>query len=300
MAGEVRERIVDVLGLPTRLLESGAGTAVVLLHDGLPGLTPYCSSADDWAPVLPALAQHHRVLAVERPGAGGSEIASAEDLGFAAAQRRMRALLEQVAVERVHLVGHGDGGLLALALARDPALTVLSCTLIAATSSAPTGDSLQDLTLLHPPEPLWTRESQLWAVDRLSSSMHHVTAGWVAALERNWRGSAHRVAAEVSADPQVARHRRDDELAAKSDFLGYSRDTGFTVPIELVWGSQDPTSPVERAIALFDLLSPTVAPLSMHIVNHVGHFPMRENPTEVLRLLLASMRRAEASSRAAA
>lgn len=88
-----------------------AGSPVVLVH----GLG---SRSADWLPVARRLAPHHRVVLVELPGHGGTDMtepsldaaARAVDLGIAAETR-----------EPVVLVGHSIGGLVATAVAlRDP------------------------------------------------------------------------------------------------------------------------------------------------------------------------------------
>src|SRR6266480_1838522 len=91
---------------------SGSGTPLVLLH-GI-GM-----SRRSWNPVVPALARHFDVIAVDLPGFGDSDPAQADP-----AQAHPRALAEAVAgllaelgVTTPHLAGNSLGGWVALELA---------------------------------------------------------------------------------------------------------------------------------------------------------------------------------------
>jgi pimeloyl-ACP methyl ester carboxylesterase len=119
LAPLVRERFVPVAGGGRlRVLEAGDGPPLVLLH-GRGGASSL------WFPVLPALARHHRVLAVDLPGfgssdAGGFVAGSAAD----AAERAIRFFVDPVeawllaeGVRAPALVGHSLGGLVAVELA---------------------------------------------------------------------------------------------------------------------------------------------------------------------------------------
>jgi pimeloyl-ACP methyl ester carboxylesterase len=84
----------------------GGGTPVVLLH-GLPG------TAEDWNEVTPLLAGH-RTIAIDRPGFGSSGD------GYMKFDRQLevlRALMQQLHVQRPIVVGHSYGGTMALGFA---------------------------------------------------------------------------------------------------------------------------------------------------------------------------------------
>jgi pimeloyl-ACP methyl ester carboxylesterase len=86
----------------------GDGPAVLLLH-GLPG------TAEDFARVTPLLSRAGmRTVALDRPGFGFSE-GGYHPLGAQLAA--IEALLDQLAIDRVVLVGHSYGGTIALAFA---------------------------------------------------------------------------------------------------------------------------------------------------------------------------------------
>ena len=84
--------------------EARAGTAVVFVH-GSPGTW---EAFRRWL-TEPALAARARLVAVDRPGFGGSDRGRAEP-SLAVQARRIAAALAAVGVERAVLVGHSLGG----------------------------------------------------------------------------------------------------------------------------------------------------------------------------------------------
>lgn len=83
----------------------------VILSSGLGGSAAY------WAPNIPALAEHFRVIAYDHRGTGRSDralpaIVSVDDLAD-----DIVALMDALGIERTHVVGHAAGGVAGLALA---------------------------------------------------------------------------------------------------------------------------------------------------------------------------------------
>jgi pimeloyl-ACP methyl ester carboxylesterase len=89
---------------------AGEGPPLLLLH-GLSG------SARWWERNIPALSAAHRVIAVDLPGFGGTHRDSRFVLEEAAAG--LASLLDDLGIERAHVVGHSMGGLVAGGLAAD-------------------------------------------------------------------------------------------------------------------------------------------------------------------------------------
>ena len=59
------------------------------------------------------------------------------------------------------------------------------------------------------------------------------------------------------------------------------RDDGeLTAPVLLVWARNDPTHPLDRSMALYDLLAPHNASVQTVIMNEAGHYSFREKPDE--------------------
>jgi 3-oxoadipate enol-lactonase len=106
-----------------KYLERGSGSeALVLLH-GIGG------RAEVWEPQLEAFASRYRVIAWYMPGYGGSP--PLPEITFPALADALAALLDTMAAERVHLVGHSMGGMVAQEFLRHRASRLASVCLYA-------------------------------------------------------------------------------------------------------------------------------------------------------------------------
>jgi 4,5:9,10-diseco-3-hydroxy-5,9,17-trioxoandrosta-1(10),2-diene-4-oate hydrolase len=86
--------------------EAGEGEPVVLLHGGGPG----ASAWSNFGPNLPVFAQKYRTLIVDQPGFGKSEKPEITSQYFTFSADALLKLLDEVGVERAHLVGNSLGG----------------------------------------------------------------------------------------------------------------------------------------------------------------------------------------------
>jgi uncharacterized protein (TIGR04551 family) len=100
---------VDVDGVHARYREAGSGPAVVLVHG-------YGASLDSWAPVIPALATSHRVIAVDLKGFGWTSRPDG-DYSPAAQAALVWGVLDKLRVADVAIVGHSWGSSVAFAMA---------------------------------------------------------------------------------------------------------------------------------------------------------------------------------------
>lgn len=85
--------------------------APLILSSGLGG------SAGYWAPNIPALAAHFRVIAYDHRGTGRSDRALPDVVTVDDFADDMLALMDALGIERAHIVGHAAGGVAGLALA---------------------------------------------------------------------------------------------------------------------------------------------------------------------------------------
>lgn len=93
-------------GARIRYVDLGEGSPVVLLHG-------FGASLDSWAPVIPTLAKHHRVLALDLKGFGWSDRPDG-DYSPAAQAHLVLALMDQRGISRAAIVGQSWGGAVAL------------------------------------------------------------------------------------------------------------------------------------------------------------------------------------------
>ena len=97
-------------GEPTDL---GGGLPLVMLHGGGPG----ASSWSNFGPALPRFAADFRTLLVDQPGFGGSDKPPVVGNYYRHAAEYVVTLLDELQVDRVHLLGNSLGGGTAMRLA---------------------------------------------------------------------------------------------------------------------------------------------------------------------------------------
>jgi 4,5:9,10-diseco-3-hydroxy-5,9,17-trioxoandrosta-1(10),2-diene-4-oate hydrolase len=90
-------------GEPT---EAGAGLPLVMLHGGGPG----ASAWSNFGPCLPRFATRFRTLLVDQPGFGDSDKPEVTGHFFEFAADALAGMLDEIGVERIHLLGNSLGG----------------------------------------------------------------------------------------------------------------------------------------------------------------------------------------------
>lgn len=102
-------KYVSANGLEIYYQVHGSGSPLVLLHGGL-------ATVNDFGPLLPALSQNRQVIAVELEGHGRTALVG-RPLSFENMADDVSALIRQLHLERVDVVGYSLGGGSALHLA---------------------------------------------------------------------------------------------------------------------------------------------------------------------------------------
>jgi pimeloyl-ACP methyl ester carboxylesterase len=127
MSASIRRSSVEVDGLRSPVLEAGpegASEAIVFVH-GNPG------SSAEWGDHLLGLAgEHARAIAVDMPGFGRADRPKRFDYTVDGYARHLGAALDQLGVERAHLVLHDFGGPWGIAWGIDHPEAWASATLI--------------------------------------------------------------------------------------------------------------------------------------------------------------------------
>lgn len=121
---ETRELVVD--GVRSPVLIGGAGVpgeAVVFVH-GNP------DAGGDWEPLMVRIAEFATVVAPDLPGFGGADMHADGDYTLAGYASHLGGLIDQLGIERVHLVAHDFGGPIAMTWAAGHPDRIASVTLI--------------------------------------------------------------------------------------------------------------------------------------------------------------------------
>jgi pimeloyl-ACP methyl ester carboxylesterase len=106
-------KLAQLGGIDLEYAVEGVGEPVVLVHAG--------AVADFFAPLVGPLARsgRFRVVHYHRVGYGGSSRPGGGDADMAEQAKQCQALIQQLGIERAHVVGHSSGGLIATQLALD-------------------------------------------------------------------------------------------------------------------------------------------------------------------------------------
>jgi pimeloyl-ACP methyl ester carboxylesterase len=262
-------------------LEAGTGSPVLMLH----GLGATKAS---FLPTVTELAQHHRVIAMDHPGFGESDkpFPAAYDPPFFA--EWAESLLDEMGIERAHVVGHSMGGRVAIEFGlRNPDRTqglVLMTPSMAFLSNRRWAAYLRlvrpELGILQPaPRPI------------VEEIVRRVVPG--AADEWTRAGIDEFLRAYLTPRGRVAFY-----AAARNIYLEEPNGpNGFWTRLEemqsdalFVWGRRDTLVPigfrrhVERAL-----------PHARHEVVDCGHVPQLEAPTQTHAAIARFLRRPGAS-----
>lgn len=119
-------RRLEVNGVSSPVLIGGPATpheAVVFVH-GNPG------TAGDWQPLMARVAEFAAVVAPDMPGFGGADKRADQDYRLAGYSAHLAGLIDQLDIDRVHLVAHDFGGPMALTWAAAHPEKLASVTLI--------------------------------------------------------------------------------------------------------------------------------------------------------------------------
>jgi pimeloyl-ACP methyl ester carboxylesterase len=274
----ITARSVRVDGHRVLLVEAGQGPPVVLLH-GLGGTFRY------WLGTLRRLAVTHRVIAPDLPGFGGSDATGAR-FDLHAAGERVLAACEAIGAHAPVLVGHSLGG---------PAVA-----LVAARSRARVGGVVLVGSASLSPQRAWRRHVLVPATQlalRRPRTCENALAAHAWLRQAVFREMFDRPA-EVPADETrmlvggaaLARQLRD----ALEQTLAFDLRpllAQLQVPVGLVWGEHDRTSPIADG----ELAQRLVHGAPLRVVRGAGHMPMLERPDAFAEALAAVLPMPETS-----
>jgi pimeloyl-ACP methyl ester carboxylesterase len=260
---------------------SGAGAPLVLLH----GIG---SSRQAWDPVVPVLAGHFDVLAVDLPGFGESRpLPPRTEPGPAALAAAVAGLLDELGVTDSHVAGNSLGGWVALELAS--IRSVASLTLL-----SPAG-------LWRGTVPLYSRASL-----RATRWLSQHAAGALSRLVGYRLGRAlvlgQTMGRPFRVSPGYARTGiramgacPGFDATMKATITGYRPGPPIEAPVTVAFGSRDHL--LLRRSRQFGLLPPGTRRAALP---RCGHVPMADDPAAVAALITASAARGRPAEQHAA
>jgi pimeloyl-ACP methyl ester carboxylesterase len=124
-AHPAKGRFVEVDGIDVHYFDVGRGSPVVLLHGN-------GAMAEDFAisGLTARLAQHHRVIAIDRPGFGFTPRTRDRIWTPFAQARLVRDVLDRLGIQKPVVLGHSWGTQVAVALALEPGIDLAGLVLL--------------------------------------------------------------------------------------------------------------------------------------------------------------------------
>lgn len=264
-------RFVDAGGLRWHVQQTGSGPAVLLVHGT-------GASTHTWRELLPVLAAHHTVLAVDLPGHGFTGGGQGTRSSIGGMSGGLTALLRHLQIEPRYCIGHSAGAVILCRMALDRGIaprTIVSVNgafvpLMGAAGLvfAPMARLLSGGTLL--PRLLARRAGTTTSVARmLAATGSRIDSDGVELYARLARQPAH-VAGALA-------------MMGNWDLSAFARELPrLTTPLALVVGDNDRAVPPHQAA----LIQQLVAGATLHRLPGLGHLAHEERPEWVARKML--------------
>jgi pimeloyl-ACP methyl ester carboxylesterase len=281
MQSGMAARQLEVEGTPTRYIDHGAGDPIVLIHDGAFS-DVVCSNLFAWEHNVADLSREFRVVAFDTLGQGRTGAPKEQSAyTYDSMIRHAKGFIDAVGLERIHVVGHDHGAMVALRLAFGAPEKIASCTLINCGAVAPSGDGLPNYTISGRMAPIYGREDQQWVLDRQSYTPHHIMSGQYLdeAVAIGESGEFRTVRGLIQQSQTFEKYLRPSLAKLKSDTFAKIRELGSPVPTLVLWGQQNPMSPLKAGMILFDLIAARQRVTQLRVINHAGYMPFREQAT---------------------
>lgn len=262
--GRLRFRTVRTRHHRIATMEAGTGPPLLAVH-GLGG------TKGSFLPTVAALAEQHRVIAMDLPGFGDSDkpIGAAYDARFFA--RAVVELLDALGLDRAHIAGNSLGGRVALETGLRHPDRVDRLVLLAPSLAWKRGRPFAPLLKLVRPELGLVQLAPRRVVEGVVHHLIPVAAdSWTAAgVDEFLR--AYVTAAGRAAFYAAARHIYLEEPHGETGF--WTRLAGLQPPSLFVWGRRDTLVPLAFARHVIDVL-----PAGRHVELDCGHVPQVELP----------------------
>ncbi|MGN9757632.1 alpha/beta fold hydrolase [Streptomyces sp. SD31] len=260
----MQETLYDVAGKKVFVAETGDGSPVLLLHGGGPG----ASGVGNYVRNIAALAKEHRVIVPDLPGFGRSSkgVDGSDPFGYLA--DGIRGVLDELGLDKAHLVGNSYGGACALRLALDTPDRVDRMVLmgpggIGATRALPT-PGLNSLLNYYTGEGPSRLKLERFIRDYLVFNAADVPDS---VIDARYRDS---IDPEVVAAPPLRRPSGPKALRTlwKMDFTRDERLARLPVPTLVLWGAADKVNRPSGGRMLADRLPNC----DLYMVANTGHW----------------------------
>lgn len=256
--------VIEVDGAQLHYRQMGDGAEVLLLIHGFMG------SSFDFQQIMPSLAEHFTVYAVDQIGYGLSEKSTAFDFSKANSARLIAGMMERLGIEQYHILGHSMGGEVAMHIALNQPDNVRQLILL---DSGGLTDPQQGMTLQIP---AFFVEHVLknYTLQRL---VFNRTVHEKASASRDNFDRFYFFNRQIPARTLV-KITQDNDSGSLSDQI---RD--IKQPTLVIWGRQDRIIPLEQGLRLNSKLQDS----QIVVLENCGHLAYLEKPQELTRHVLS-------------
>ncbi|MCX6459431.1 MAG: alpha/beta fold hydrolase [Actinobacteria bacterium] len=262
----VESRMIDIGGVATHVTHAGDGVAVLLLHGSGPGV----SAAANWRLAIPALSERFRVIAPDQLGFGLTGPPADGVYSMQAWVAHVVAVLDELGIERAHVVGNSFGGAVALHLAVHHPERVNRLALMGAVGlSFPISDGL---------DAVWGYEPSVAEMRRLLEIFTYEPSPQIdeLAVLRYEASIVPGVQEQFSAMFPAPRQRWVDAMALPED-----RVAAIEHETLILHGREDRVIPLDVSLRLHHLIPRS----QLHVFGQCGHWTQVEHPDRFHRLV---------------
>jgi pimeloyl-ACP methyl ester carboxylesterase len=278
---------VAIDGLRTYYSERGSGEPLLLIHGSGPGI----DGAMSWDPIVDGLAALRRVIVVDAPGYGESEMLPIADSPRNVAIH-LRKLLDALEIGELAVVGHSRGGRIASELAFAIGRRMTRLIIVCSGSVAPGGHVTDEGD--YTPSALALVRFGADGDTSLETfkAAYRTTVAEPANIPDDLLEDLYARFIETRLDEYLRRMVEFDPLAFyhEDDAAAFQENLRtLPMPVSVVWGREDATSSYRRAVELLDV----IPDVELHVLPRCGHFPQYDRPAALSALIRGFLTRSE-------
>ena len=280
---ELAAQKISLNGLKIHFVELGEGQPLLFLH-GLGG------SFKDWAQSIQSFSPSYRASAIDFPGFGDSDKPEVE-YSIEWLTKVVENFLRERKIDRVNLVGHSMGALVALNLAAQPDSPVkklVVCDVVGIGDKAGFLSYALTKKIMGPESRFETLEGILR--DEFKSMIDNFFKGQKPKTAREFFESLPKT--PFTGKPFLPMTPSVQMSASIIDFDIRPKLSSVKQPTLIIWGAKDPVAPLPDA----SFLQSRIPQSTLKILDGCGHSPMLEQPVRFNQEVLMFLQAAESGS----
>jgi 2-hydroxy-6-oxonona-2,4-dienedioate hydrolase len=256
---------VKISGVNVHFVETGKGPPILFLH-GLGG------SWRDWSANLPAFAANHRVMAMDFPGFGESDKPEVQ-YSIEWLADVVEKFLQEQEIDRVNLVGHSMGAVVALDVATRPKSRVKKLVI---TDAVGIGDKSEFLAYAMSKK-IMGADTEWESVENFLQNQFRAMADDLIKQQKpqTARDFFESLKMPITGEPLLPMTPKVQMTLSIIDFDIRPKLASILQPTLILWGAKDPVASPQDA----SFLQAEIHPSTLILFPDNGHSPMMEHPS---------------------